>query len=142
MVERTGVPVFRNFVNSKDQKPAFKNDLNAFLDKFQEQPSMISNGSFLSLTAKENESRKRSPSIAQPRLPSRHEEQSRRKTSHVSSLCNSRSKNKTKSAIADEEIIKDCQTYRTIRNQETEPKVKGKSMFADATTLSKERLMR
>lgn len=62
--------MFRSCLNSKDIKSAFKSDLNAILDKLEsqslnEQPSMISNGSFLSLTnLKEAEtSRKRSPSV-------------------------------------------------------------------------------
>ena len=33
--EKIGTEVFRNFVNSKDQKLAFKGDLTAFLDKFE-----------------------------------------------------------------------------------------------------------
>lgn len=35
MGEKIGTEVFRNFVNSKDQKLAFKGDLTAFLDKFE-----------------------------------------------------------------------------------------------------------
>ena len=35
MNDKTGITIFRNFVNSKDQKIAFRNDLNSFLDKFE-----------------------------------------------------------------------------------------------------------
>jgi hypothetical protein len=74
-------------------KAAYKNDLIQFMDKCEgvEQPSMMSNGSNLSIVNRDD---KRSPSMNRSKIVGKEEEKSRRKMSGVGSLCNSRSKGK------------------------------------------------
>lgn len=74
MSDKVGVDVFKAFVNSKDMKTAFKGDLLAYLDKNDgvgaiEQPSMMSNGSNLSIINKDDG--KRTPSANKGKFPNK-----------------------------------------------------------------------